>query len=216
MRTKITCSACGELVPGGGRFCPWCGAGMGAACYPLVAEDRIRAPLLMRALVAKRWQDARRARPRWLWGRAAEFNVRANTRREARGEGIFGGPGAVHPPAHCAATNDDPRSHQRHSARARVSFSGQHSGTGKMENLSRGGLFVATRTRARVHQQLQIRFLIPGQRRRHFAVCEVRWLRPTVPDRQTPGMGLRFIDLDPHTSAALEAFVQQQRADGRT
>jgi uncharacterized protein (TIGR02266 family) len=95
---------------------------------------------------------------------------------------------------------------ERFPMRVDVHFSSAHNFfTGSSRNLSKGGLFVATFRPAPVGQLLKLTFTLPGLNE-CSVMCEVRWVRPPGEGAE-PGMGLRFIGLDPETEEAMEAFI---------
>jgi len=77
--------------------------------------------------------------------------------------------------------------------------------SGRMENLSTGGLFVATAARVAVDQQLDVYFSMPGQYGGSRARCQVRWVRGA--GQATPGAGLRFVELNPVARAELQLYL---------
>lgn len=105
------------------------------------------------------------------------------------------------------------RAARRFPVRVEVSLHSEHNFyTGFSGNLSGGGLFVATHQPARVGELLDVTFTLPGLPGSCDATCEVRWLRehnPLAPDT-VPGLGLRFVQLDPHARSCIERFVRQR------
>lgn len=80
---------------------------------------------------------------------------------------------------------------------------------GFTENVSEGGIFVATYARHSVGERLRVRFTLPGLSEAIEATCEVRWLRVQNPTSDTPpGVGLRFMDLSDTARANIERFVR--------
>jgi uncharacterized protein (TIGR02266 family) len=84
--------------------------------------------------------------------------------------------------------------------------------TGFAENLSSGGLFVATHEPLRIGDRLEINLTVPGLERVCTALCEVRWLREYDPVHleTVPGVGLKFLELDPDARAAIELFLRHR------
>lgn len=85
-------------------------------------------------------------------------------------------------------------------------------GAGETLNLSEDGMFIKTASPAEVGTLLLLGFALPdGRRLECFA--RVVWSRGCKDeDRDLPGMGVQFFDLDPEMRAALAAFVTEARA----
>jgi len=82
--------------------------------------------------------------------------------------------------------------------------------TGWSEDLSDGGLFVATYHLLRVGTELTVSFILPGG---HPITTQarVRWIRePRNPDAEQPGMGVEFEQLDPQDRAMIMRFVAKR------
>lgn len=80
---------------------------------------------------------------------------------------------------------------------------------GFTENISAGGLFVATYDLRELGDKLTMQFTIPGFDKPVEVRGEVRWIRdlnPLTPD-MTPGMGVRFLDLTPEAEEAIRRFT---------
>jgi len=106
-------------------------------------------------------------------------------------------------------TADNGRQFQRFPLRVDVDFGSEHNFyTGATENISRGGLFIATASLAEVGQLISVTFTLPNLARPCTVPCEVRWCRRSgeVPGT-SGGMGLRFLHLNPEVEAAIEAFI---------
>jgi uncharacterized protein (TIGR02266 family) len=108
------------------------------------------------------------------------------------------------------APADNRRAHPRFRVELEVTFASEHNFyAGLVENLSAGGVFVATHQLKRVGDILELNLKLPGHDAPFVCKGEVRWLRPynEHSDAQ-PGMGVRFVEIDPATSAAIERFVR--------
>ena len=105
------------------------------------------------------------------------------------------------------------RRFQRFPLKIEVGYASEHNFyTGFMENLSNGGLFVATHSVASIGDSLELTFSVPGLERSCTAICKVRWVReynPSAPDT-VPGMGLQFSKLDSDARAAIELFIRHR------
>jgi len=130
--------------------------------------------------------------------------------------------GAQPPPIpsqrHQAVAQPPPVPEQRRSARrfpikVEVNYTSEHNFyTGFLENLSSGGLFVATHEPVVIGDLIDVTFSVPGLNRSCTAACEVRWLReynPLHTDTE-PGMGVKFVQIDPEAQAAIELFIRHR------
>ena len=85
---------------------------------------------------------------------------------------------------HASTERDESRSYPRFPLRVEVSYGSEHNFyTGFLENVSNGGLFVATHQLAEIGDLFELTFTVPGLNRACTAVCRVRWLREY--DRQS-------------------------------
>ena len=83
--------------------------------------------------------------------------------------------------------------------------------TGFTENISTGGLFIATRDLLPIGTQTQMRFSLSGSEQLTTQV-EVRWhrLEQASDENISPGMGVRFLNLTPDQQAVINAFINQR------
>ena len=83
---------------------------------------------------------------------------------------------------------------------------------GASENISEGGVFVASFKLRPMGDRFSIQFTLPDEERPVSAVVEVTWLRKSDPayPNLTPGMGLRFLALDTGDAPRLTAFVARR------
>ena len=105
----------------------------------------------------------------------------------------------------------DVRQHERRPVEATVDFvSESNFYSGLSENLSVGGIFIATFATAKLGERVRIRFALPDDEAPIEAEGEVRWLRVYDPDapETVPGMGLRFTAIDGGDLARIAEFVQ--------
>jgi len=86
--------------------------------------------------------------------------------------------------------------------------------TGLTQDISTGGLFVATHHLRRVGERIAIRFGVPGSPTPIEVECEVRWLRESrsysVPDDSPTGMGLKLIGLPAQARLAISTFLRKR------
>jgi uncharacterized protein (TIGR02266 family) len=88
--------------------------------------------------------------------------------------------------------------------------------TGLTQDISEGGLFVATDHPRQVGDRLALRFRLPGQNQALSVETEVRWIRGSSsaqPD-STGGMGLRFVNLSPLDKATIRGFLAKSDGPG--
>ncbi len=104
------------------------------------------------------------------------------------------------------------RKHKRIGVKVYVGLESAHNFyTGFTQNISNGGLFIATHNPLEVGQRVELLFHLPsGSAIRTQG--EVAWIReyneatPDIP----PGMGVRFLDLSPEDSAKIREFVAER------
>ena len=83
--------------------------------------------------------------------------------------------------------------------------------TGFTENISSGGLFVATRDLKPIGTIMEISFSLPGSSAKITTRCEVRWQRLEQPHVDAmPGIGLRFLDIAPAAAEAINSFISER------
>ena len=114
-------------------------------------------------------------------------------------------------PAH--RTGESPRLAPRFPLKVGVDYASPHNFyTGFLENISSGGIFIATHELAAIGEALEVTFTVPGLQRECTVVCKVRWLRESGfdnPDAPT-GMGCQFEGLDEDVRNAIETFLQNR------
>ena len=106
------------------------------------------------------------------------------------------------------------REHLRIPTDVEVSLGSEHNFfTGWSENISEGGLFVATHQLLPIGTVIEVTLKAEPVLPKTTVKVEVRWLRKT--DELTsdcpPGMGLKFVDLSPEVATAIHAFVATRR-----
>lgn len=84
---------------------------------------------------------------------------------------------------------------------------GTESAHGVIQNLSAGGLFVATNSLADQGAMVRVEFALPGNLGAIRATAEVRWTRSGTNDGAAGGMGLRFVDLGTDEATAIGRYV---------
>lgn len=82
---------------------------------------------------------------------------------------------------------------------------------GLTENISEGGLFVATHRYKPLGTSVTLSFKLPGREQPITIKGEVRWLRPSNGRNEVhPGMGIQFVDVGPDEQAAIRAFIRKR------
>lgn len=81
--------------------------------------------------------------------------------------------------------------------------------TGLSEDVSRGGLFVATYQLLPVGTDIELSFSLPGEQRVR-AHGRVVWLREVRDGGVSPGMGIAFHGLDPEDEEAVKGFLVER------
>jgi len=111
-------------------------------------------------------------------------------------------------PARLPSVSDRRRA-PRHVLETQVGFSSESNFyAGFAEDISEGGLFVATWELKPLGSQIDVEFELPDGHIVH-ACGVVRWLRdPRDDDPDTPpGMGIQFESLDPNDKEAIDMFL---------
>jgi uncharacterized protein (TIGR02266 family) len=109
--------------------------------------------------------------------------------------------------------NDERRSAPRHEISLDVTFESEHNFyTGLTQDLSGGGLFIATYALRPVGECIRVRFTLPGSTEILDAITEVRWLRQNNTGAGDPGMGLEFLQMSPRTRQAVKDFIEKRES----
>jgi uncharacterized protein (TIGR02266 family) len=85
--------------------------------------------------------------------------------------------------------------------------------TGLTQNISSGGLFIATNAIRRIGDRITLKFLLPGQPEPLAVETEVRWIRENSALNRidgASGMGLRFVNLSPQAAQAIQQFIESR------
>jgi len=104
------------------------------------------------------------------------------------------------------------REHQRVDLKSEISFESETNFyVGWSGDISAGGIFIATHELMEKGSVLRLRFQLPNGRRVH-ATGEVMWIKEfnMIQPDQTPGMGIRFTDIDPGDLLAVTAFTKRR------
>jgi uncharacterized protein (TIGR02266 family) len=111
-----------------------------------------------------------------------------------------------------AKSESERRIHRRIQVDLDVTLSSEHNFfTGFVQNISEGGLFIATHEYLDVGSELDVTFRLPsGQEVRTRS--RVQWIREYNPDNGevSPGMGVRFLDISSGDQSAVMDFLRQR------
>jgi uncharacterized protein (TIGR02266 family) len=89
--------------------------------------------------------------------------------------------------------------------------SGQGSYTGVTRDLSEAGVFIATELVRPVGALVELVLHLPNRAVPLRCVGEVRWVRSAAPAKNLPpGLGLRFVSLEPDARRALQSFLAER------
>ena len=85
--------------------------------------------------------------------------------------------------------------------------------TGLTQNISTGGLFIATHQIKRVGDHVRLKFTLPGSPRPLEVDTEVRWIRENSSLHRTDGasgMGVRFINMSAEDAQLIQSFLENR------
>jgi uncharacterized protein (TIGR02266 family) len=120
------------------------------------------------------------------------------------------------PGANVAENQQNVRAAERFDLEVKVDLESDHNFyTGLTQNISSGGLFIATHHLRRIGDRITLKFTLPGTDKTVAVETEVRWIRENTALMRADGgtgMGVRFINLTPEASAAINAFVQSRES----
>jgi uncharacterized protein (TIGR02266 family) len=111
--------------------------------------------------------------------------------------------------------NDDGRIANRVAVQVRVDLRSENTFfTGFSENISEGGLFIATEAPHEIGNELDVELSLMGGGHRITQKVVVRWIRPSEAAGGLPaGMGVQFLILTDHEKLALQEFVDSRIKD---
>lgn len=104
------------------------------------------------------------------------------------------------------------RQHSRYKVELDVSLGSDHNFyVGFVENMSAGGVFIATHMLRAVGEVFELAIHIPSSDAMISGTGEVRWVREySERSNVPPGMGVRFIHLEPGSIEAIEQFLARR------
>jgi uncharacterized protein (TIGR02266 family) len=113
------------------------------------------------------------------------------------------------------AIDDEGRIANRVAVQVRVDLRSENTFfTGFSENISEGGLFIATEAPHEIGDELDVELSLMGGGHKIAQRVVVRWIRPSEAAGGLPaGMGVQFRELTPHEKMALQEFVDSRIKD---
>jgi uncharacterized protein (TIGR02266 family) len=104
------------------------------------------------------------------------------------------------------------REYARYKVELDVSLGSDHNFyVGFVENMSSGGVFIATHMLKAVGEILELSIHIPSTDAKISGTGEVRWVREySEQSNVPPGMGVRFLRLEPGSVEAIERFLARR------
>jgi uncharacterized protein (TIGR02266 family) len=106
------------------------------------------------------------------------------------------------------------RASERFDLEVKVDLESDHNFyTGLTQNISAGGLFIATHVLRKIGDRITLNFILPGADKPVAVETEVRWIRENTALQKvdgSTGMGVRFINLTPEASTAINKFLQSR------
>ena len=106
------------------------------------------------------------------------------------------------------------RASERFELEVKVDLESDHNFyTGLTQNISAGGLFIATNAIRRIGDRITLKFLLPGADEPLAVETEVRWIRENSALNRVDGatgMGVRFVNLSPEAAQAIQSFIESR------
>ncbi len=104
------------------------------------------------------------------------------------------------------------RVHRRHQIEIEIDVTSDHNFyAGISFDLSEGGVFVATHLNRPIGTVIDLALRLPGCDTPLHCVGEVRWVRAYREDSESPpGLGVRFVLLEPGAREAIQAFLAER------
>ena len=114
------------------------------------------------------------------------------------------------------AQQQNVRAAERFDLEVKVDLESDHNFyTGLTQNISSGGLFIATNALRKIGDRITLKFSLPGSVEPLAVETEVRWIRENSALHRvegSTGMGVRFVNLSPAAAAAINQFVQARES----
>ena len=106
------------------------------------------------------------------------------------------------------------RASERFDLEVKVDLESDHNFyTGLTQNISAGGLFIATNAIRKIGERIVLKFSLPGQAEPLAVETEVRWIRENSALNRVDGatgMGVRFVNLSPEAAKMIQAFIESR------
>ena len=120
------------------------------------------------------------------------------------------------PGAKVAENIQNVRASERFDLEVKVDLESDHNFyTGLTQNISSGGVFIATHHLRKIGDRITLNFTLPGSNKTLAVETEVRWIRENSALMRAEGgtgMGVRFINLSAEAKAAIDAFVEARES----
>lgn len=141
-----------------------------------------------------------------------KHNCEASAPRQAHAEAAFSPIPNAPDSTGSPASQSHRRSAPRYKVELDVSIGSDHNFYGGfVENMSVGGVFIATHMLKPVGEVFEISVYLPGQDVAVKALGEVRWIRECSERSDVPpGMGVRFLELESGSHERIESFLSQR------
>ena len=109
-------------------------------------------------------------------------------------------------------TGAERRKHTRVVLKATVNMhSNSNFYTGFSDNISEGGLFVATHQVLAIGSRVKLDFSLPDHGKRLEMDAEVRWIRRAhADDESEPGIGLQFVEMSADNKLIIDTFIKSR------
>ena len=106
------------------------------------------------------------------------------------------------------------RASERFDLEVKVDLESDHNFyTGLTQNISAGGLFIATNAIRKIGDRITLQFSLPGTPEPLAVETEVRWIRENSALSRVDGatgMGVRFVNLSPQAAAIIQQFLESR------
>ena len=116
--------------------------------------------------------------------------------------------------AKVADNHQNVRAAERFDLEVKVDLESDHNFyTGLTQNISSGGLFIATSAIRKIGDRITLKFSLPGTTDTLAVETEVRWIRENSALHKVEGatgMGVRFVNLSPAAAATIQKFVESR------
>ncbi len=106
------------------------------------------------------------------------------------------------------------RVHQRKELAVQVGIRSENGfWAGLTENISEGGVFVATNAPFDLGTEIEVDLSFKGRDESFPIPCVVRWIRPETGGGLPPGMGLQFLHLEQDIQIRIREFISTGRQE---